>query len=43
MVERTGAGDGFMAAMISRPLPELKHIDKVAVQATLDFANVLVA
>jgi sugar/nucleoside kinase (ribokinase family) len=43
MVERTGAGDGFMAAMISRLLPELKHIDKVAVQATLDFANVLVA
>jgi fructokinase len=48
IVETTGEGDGFMAAMISRLLPEflkhsdsLKHIDKGTVQAALDFANVV--
>jgi deoxyribose-phosphate aldolase len=46
VVETTGAGDGFMAAMITRLLPEfekhggsLKGIDESTVQAALDYAN----
>jgi fructokinase len=44
----TGAGDAFMAAMISLLLPEfcklggsLKHIGMGTVQAALDFVNVV--
>jgi fructokinase len=44
-VETTGAGDGFMAALICRLLPEfakrrsLKGIEKETLQDALDYAN----
>ena len=48
IVETTGAGDAFMAAMITKLLPEfirlggsLKMIDRSTVQAALDYANVV--
>jgi fructokinase len=46
VVKTMGAGDGFMAPMITRLLPEfekhggsLKGIDESTVQAALDYAN----
>lgn len=45
VVETTGAGDGFMAAMITRMLPErekngsLARVDKAAVRSALEFAT----
>ena len=45
VVETTGAGDGFMAAMITRLLPErekvgsLRRVDRELVRAALEFAN----
>jgi fructokinase len=45
VVETTGAGDGFMAAMITRLLPDrertgsLATVDREAVQEALRFAN----
>ena len=47
IVETTGAGDAFMAALISKMLPEfkkhggsLKNVENETVQAALDYANV---
>lgn len=47
IVETTGAGDAFMAALISKMLPEfkkhggsLKNVKSETVQAALDYANV---
>ena len=48
IVETTGAGDGFLAALISRLLPEfkkhggsLKTLDKGLVKDALDFGNIV--